>query len=99
MKDEVQGHWKGRKGASSFVFLTRRSSPTCLPSLPVGKLKLIHSLLKETQQITPINEHLTCRVLEMLHIYSNTKQSQKWLIGGLPQDVTLEVVKKKKRNK
>lgn len=58
MKDEVQGLWKGCKGASSFVFQTRRSSPTCLPSLPAGEPKLIHSSLKETPQITPITEHL-----------------------------------------
>lgn len=61
MKDEVRGLWKGCKGASSFVFLTRRSSPTCLPSLPAGEPKLIYSLLKETPQITPVTEHLTCK--------------------------------------
>lgn len=61
MKDEVQGLWMGRKGQSSFVSLTRHSAPTCLPSLPPRRLRLKDSLLKETQQITPIHEQLTSK--------------------------------------
>lgn len=64
--------------------------PVYLPSQRGNWSWYTHCWKRHNKSHPSVNTWLVkSRILEMQHLCSNTKQSQKWLIGGLPQDVTL----------